>query len=101
MKTMGFGINTLITVLVVIYLFYIWGVEYQPPQFLADLFNNILFRISALLLIIFAIIGHKGTGVGGPVIGILLAIAYVITIHILYNDKMVEQLSVGLDDDDE
>ncbi len=99
MKIMGTAINTFITILVVIYLFYIWGVQYQPPQLLADLYSNILFRISALLLIIFAIIGHKGTGVGGPVIGILLAVAYVVTMDVLGNKNMTEYLTMNEDED--
>ncbi len=79
MNILGFSINTIIVVLIIGYILYIHNIQATIPKFIHDLFNNFLFRLSVMLLIIFISIGHKETGFGGPMIGILIAIAYIFT----------------------
>lgn len=83
MEILGLTLNTVIVLLILGYLIYLSMVDNILPPFINDLFNNMLFRISTLVLIVFITIGHKDTGLGGPMIGIMLAIAYVITSQIV------------------
>ena len=86
MKTLGLGLNSLIILLVIAYLLYLVFADNTLPEFINDLFSNLLFRISVLSLIVFATIGDKKNGLGGPIIGIMLAIAYIVTENLIYGD---------------
>lgn len=88
MKTLGLTINAIIVIAVLIYILYIGFADDILPDFINDLFNNFLFRLSVLILIIMLAIGHKDTGIGGPMIGIMVAIAYVITSHLVMNAEL-------------
>ena len=94
MKEMGMGFNTFFVALIIGYLLYIWWIDYDLPEMLDQLFNNVLFRLSALVLIVLTAMGHKETGLGGPMVGILLAIAFVITMNVVDTNKMMEGLDM-------
>lgn len=84
--------NIIIIILIILYFVYMNHVNNIIPEFINDLFNNILFQISFIVLIIFATIGfkNKNINIGGPLVGILLAIVYVFTQMFVrdYNHEM-------------
>jgi len=55
------------------------------PNIIYEIMRNKFARLIIVILICFASIGHKLYGIGGPTIGILFAIAYLITfLYLLY-----------------
>ncbi len=87
MKIVGASVNVLIVLAVITYLLYLGYNDNIIPDMFNDLFNNILFRASILVMIVMVCIGHDKSGLGGPMTGIMLAIAYIITMDLIRDDK--------------
>ncbi len=75
--------NIIVILLITIYIIYI-SLNYIP-NFINDLFNNILFKILILILIVY--LSTNNNNIGGSLTGILLALSYLITVHIIKDDK--------------
>ncbi len=73
------GFNLVFILLIFAYIFYI---NYQSPTFLYDIFNNVFTKVIILTAIVLITIGHS-SGIGGLLVGLLLAISYVITSDLL------------------
>lgn len=86
MKIWGVALNTILIALAIMYVIYLgYGPEFIPDM-VNELFSNILFRVCVLILIVMLTMGDKTSGIGGPVLGIVLAIAYVITHNMVSKD---------------
>ncbi len=78
-----FNNNIIIYPFLFIYIIYLTFIN--VPMFINDLFNNIIFKIFVLIMIICLTIGNKD--IGGHTLGIILAITYLITMLLIKEDR--------------
>ena len=94
MKSLGTGINLFVGLLVLAYIGYISYQSHNIPHVVSEIALEPLGRFIVVVLIVMTAIGHKFYGVGGPTLGLLLAIAYMLTL-IQVNNGNIEKFNVN------
>ena len=97
MQVLGTGINLLVGLIIIgyiIYTSYIFDENARIPHFILEIALHPLGRFIFLVIIVMISLGHKIYGIGGPTLGLLGAIAYLLTLfHV--NNGNIEKFGVN------
>lgn len=97
MHALGTGINLLVGIIVIVYIIYtgyVFNMSEHVPHIISEIALHPLGRLIVLVIILMTTIGHKFYGIGGSTLGLLLAIAYLLTLtHV--NKGNIEKFGVN------